>query len=167
MEKFNITERGYNPEEVNAFLDQLIGKFESMVKEIAEKNEIISVLKKERIELIKNQNNSSLEQENKKLKEKLDSYIKLEDTLNRAILMAQKTTDQMRLSANEQAEAIINESKNNANRIINEALLKAEKTRYEADMLRRNLVVYKKRLKGVLETQMDLIDDIEKIEIDF
>lgn len=24
MEKFNITERGYNPEEVNAFLDQLI-----------------------------------------------------------------------------------------------------------------------------------------------
>ena len=109
MEKFNITERGYNPEEVNAFLDQLIGKFESMVKEIAEKNEIISVLKKERIELIKNQNNSSLEQENKKLKEKLDSYIKLEDTLNRAILMAQKTADQMRLSANEQAEAIINE----------------------------------------------------------
>lgn len=167
MEKFNITERGYNPEEVNAFLDQLIGKFESMVKEIAEKNEIISVLKKERIELIKNQNNSSLEQENKKLKEKLDSYIKLEDTLNRAILMAQKTADQMRLSANEQAEAIINESKNNANRIINEALLKAEKTRYEADMLRRNLVVYKKRLKGVLETQIDLIDDIEKIEIDF
>ena len=167
MEKFNITERGYNPEEVNAFLDQLIGKFESMVKEIAEKNEIISVLKKERIERIKNQNNSSLEQENKKLKEKLDSYIKLEDTLNRAILMAQKTADQMRLSANEQAEAIINESKNNANRIINEALLKAEKTRYEADMLRRNLVVYKKRLKGVLETQMDLIDDIEKIEIDF
>ena len=167
MEKFNITERGYNPEEVNAFLDQLIGKFESMVKEIAEKNEIISVLKKERIELIKNQNNSSLEQENKKLKEKLDSYIKLEDTLNRAILMAQKTADQMRLSANEQAEAIINESKNNANRIIHEALLKAEKTRYEADMLRRNLVVYKKRLKGVLETQMDLIDDIEKIEIDF
>ena len=167
MEKFNITERGYNPEEVNAFLDQLIGKFESMVKEIAEKNEIISVLKKERIELIKNQNNSSLEQENKKLKEKLDSYIKLEDTLNRAILMAQKTADQMRLSANEQAEAIINESKNNANRIINEALLKAEKTRYEADMLRRNLVVYKKRFKGVLETQMDLIDDIEKIEIDF
>ena len=167
MEKFNITERGYNPEEVNAFLDQLIGKFESMVKEIAEKNEIISVLIKERIELIKNQNNSSLEQENKKLKEKLDSYIKLEDTLNRAILMAQKTADQMRLSANEQAEAIINESKNNANRIINEALLKAEKTRYEADMLRRNLVVYKKRLKGVLETQMDLIDDIEKIEIDF
>ena len=81
--------------------------------------------------------------------------------------MAQKTADQMRLSANEQAEAIINESKNNANRIINEALLKAEKTRYEADMLRRNLVVYKKRLKGVLETQMDLIDDIEKIEIDF
>ena len=55
MEKFNITERGYNPEEVNAFLDQLIGKFESMVKEIAEKNEIISVLKKERIELIKNE----------------------------------------------------------------------------------------------------------------
>lgn len=167
MEKFSITERGYNPEEVNAFLDQLIGKFESMVKEISEKNDIISALKKERIEFIKNSNNSLLEQENKKLKEKLNSYIKLEATLNNAILMSQKTADQIRLNASEQAEAIINESKNNANRIINEALLKAEKTRYEADILRRNLVVYKKRLRGVLETQMDLIDDIEKIEINF
>lgn len=167
MEKFSITERGYNPEEVNAFLDQLIGKFESMVKEISEKNDIISALKKERVELIKNSNNSLLEQENKRLKEKLNSYIKLEATLNNAILMSQKTADQIRLNASEQAEAIINESKNNANRIINEALLKAEKTRYEADILRRNLVVYKKRLRGVLETQMDLIDDIEKIEIDF
>lgn len=167
MEKFSITEHGYNPEEVNHFLDQLINKFELMVKELSEKNDMISVLKKERLELIKNSNNELLEQENKKLKEKLETYIRLEDTLNKAILMAQKTADQMRASASEQAEAIVNESKNNANRIINEALIKAEKTRYEADMLRRNLVVFKKRLKGVLETQLELVDDIEKIDVNF
>lgn len=167
MEKFSITEHGYNPEEVNRFLDQLINKFELMVKEISEKNDMISVLKKERLELIKNSNNELLEQENKKLKEKLDNYIRLEETLNKAILMAQKTADQMRVSANEQAETIVNEAKNNASRIINEALIKSEKTRYEADMLRRNLVVFKKRLKGVLDTQMELVDDIEKIDINF
>lgn len=167
MEKFSITEHGYNPVEVNNFLDQLINKFELMVKEISEKNDIISVLKKERTELIKNSNNELLEQENKKLKEKLDTYVKLEETLNKAILMAQKTADQMRASANEQAESIVTEARNNANRIINEALIKSEKTRYEADILRRNLVVFKKRLKGVLETQMDLVDDIENIEVNF
>ena len=167
MEKFSIVKHGYNPEEVNNFLDQLINKFELMVKEISEKNEMISVLKKERLELIKNSNNELLEQENKKMKEKLDHYVKLEDTLNKAILMAQKTADQMRLSAADQAEAIVNEAQNNANRIVNEALLKSEKTRYEADMVRRNLIVFKKRLKGILETQMEVVDDLEKIEINF
>lgn len=167
MEKFSITERGYNPEEVNQFLDQIIRKFEEMVKEISEKNDMISVLKKERVELIKNSNNELLEQENKRLKEKLENYVRMEETLNRAILMAQKTSDQMKASASEQAETIVNEARNNANRIVNEALLKAEKTRYETDMLRRNLVVFKRRLRGVLETQMELVDDIEKIEINY
>ena len=38
MEKFNRTLRGYDPDEVNEFLDQVIGKVEKLVSDIETKN---------------------------------------------------------------------------------------------------------------------------------
>ena len=120
MEKFNRTLRGYDPEEVNKFLDQVIKQVEDMVNDLNVKNERIKTLE-------------HFEQENKALKEKLAQYQRTEETLNRAIMMAQKTSDQMRLAANQECEAIINDAKRNASRIVNEALVRAEKTEREAN----------------------------------
>lgn len=52
----------------------------------------------------------------------------MEDTLNRAIIMAEKTSEQIKLNAHQERETITNDAKKNASRIINEALLKAEKS---------------------------------------
>ena len=41
MEKFNRTIRGYDPEEVNAFLDKVITQVEAMVNEIKQKDQEI------------------------------------------------------------------------------------------------------------------------------
>ena len=90
MERFNRTLRGYDPEEVNVFLDKVIGKVETMVSELKKKDEIIAE-KNKQIESY-----SNLIDENKNLKEKLAQYERIEGTLNRAIIMAQKTSDQMR-----------------------------------------------------------------------
>ena len=38
MEKFNRTLRGYDPEEVNAFLDKIITQVESMISEMNQKD---------------------------------------------------------------------------------------------------------------------------------
>lgn len=165
MEKFSIVKEGYDPTEVNSFLDKLITRFEEMVGEISVKNNTISTLRKEKIELLNSHNNKDLENENKDLKQRLEQYKNMEETLNRAILMAQKTSDQMRSAAREEAGVIVSEAKNNANRIVNDALIKCEKVQNETDVLRRNLVVFKRRLRGVIETQLELVDDIEKIEI--
>lgn len=165
MEKFNIVNNGYSIDEVNSFLDKLITRFEEMIREISDKNNTISALKKEKLELLKNNDTRALELENQNLRIKLEQYKNMEETLNKAILMAQKTSDQMRSSAHEDANVIINEAKNNANRIVNDALIKCEKIQSETDLLRRNLVVFKKRLRGVLETQLELVDDIDKVEI--
>ena len=122
MERFNRTLRGYDPDEVNVFLDKVIGKVETMVSELKKKDEIIAE-KNKKIESF-----SNLIDENKNLKEKLAQYERIEGTLNRAIMMAQKTSDQMRLAASKESELVIEEAKKNANRIVNEALLRAEKT---------------------------------------
>lgn len=151
MEKFTRTLRGYDPDEVNHFIDQVISQVEIMVNDIKSKNKKIAEL-------------SSLEEENAKLKEKLATYERMEGTLNRAILMAEKTSEQIKLSAHQESETIINDAKRNANRIVNDALLRAEKTEMEADMLRRNITIFKRKLKSIIEAQLDMVNDIEKID---
>lgn len=151
MEKFNRALRGYDPEEVNAFLDQVITQVEKMIAEGKEKDKKIYELQ-------------HFEQENIHLKEKLEQYERMESTLNKAIIMAQKTSEQIKVSAIKESETLIEDAKTNASRIVNEALLRAEKTEMEANMLRRNINVFKRRLKDIIQSQMDAINDIEKVD---
>ena len=88
----------------------------------------------------------------------------MESTLNKAIIMAQKTSEQIKVSAIKESETLIDDAKTNASRIVNEALLRAEKTEMEANMLRRNINVFKRRLKDIIQSQMDAINDIEKVD---
>ena len=151
MEKFNRTLRGYDPEEVNNFLDKVISQVEVMVNEIKEKDTRISELE-------------SFEIENRNLKEKLEQYERMEATVNKAIVMAQKTGDQMKLSAQKESDAIIENAKNNANRIINDALIRAEKTENEAALLKRNVVIFKKRIRDIVEAQLQVVNEMDEIE---
>lgn len=149
MEKFNRALRGYDPDEVNQFLDKIISQVEDMVNE---NNKCL-----EKLEL--------LEQENDTLKEKLDHFQNIEGTLNRAIMMAQKTTDQMKINAHKEADMVLEEAKKNANRIVNEALIRAEKTENEANNLTKNIYIFKRRLKNIIEAQLEMVNDIDKIEL--
>ena len=151
VEKFNRTLRGYDPVEVYRFLDQVISQVEGLIKELKVKNTRIAELE-------------AIEQENKRLRQKIEQYEKTEETLNRAIIMAQKTSDQMRMSARQESEAMINEARQNANRIVNDALLKAERAQDEADMLKRNVTIFKRRLRDIVEAQLEVVEDIEKID---
>ncbi len=152
MEKFSRVLRGYDPDEVNSFLDKVIAKVEAMIKEIEDKDKQIASYKE-------------LEEENKKLNDKVAHFARMEDNLKRAILMSEKTSEQIKLTAYQERDIIVSDAKKNANRIVNEALLKAEEIEKETDNLRRNLIVFKRRLRENLETQLELVDDIEKIDI--
>lgn len=166
MEKFSRVLRGYDPEEVNDFLDKVIAKVEAMVKDIEEKDKKINELTKlnqddkQQISDLK-----KLEQENLNLTSKIAQFERMEENLKKAILMAEKTSEQIKLTAYQERDIIISDAKKNASRIVNEALLKAETIEKESDMLRRNMIVFKRRLKDALSTQVELIEDIEKIEI--
>ena len=87
----------------------------------------------------------------------------MENTLNKTIIMAQKTSDQIKSNAYRESEIIIDNAKKNASRIVNEALLEAEKAEVEASRIRRNIVVYKRKLKDLLQAQLSMIEDIEKV----
>lgn len=159
MEKFNRTMRGYDTDEVKAFLDQVIQKVEQMTADNKQKDMVIKNQESKIIEL------SKLVEENQKLRQKLEQYERMESTFNKAIIMAQKTSDQMRLSAHKESETILDDAKKNANRIVNEALLKAEKIELESNMLARNIRVFKKKVRDIIETQLEAVSDLDKIEM--
>jgi len=152
MEKFNRTLRGYDPEEVNSFLDQIINRVEQMVIDIDNKDEEIKNLK------------AQLD-ETSKLREKLEQYERMEDTLNRAIMMAQKTSDQLKIAAHRESEILLDDAKKNANRIVNEALMRAEKIENDSMTLKRNVNIFKRRLKDIVESQLEVIEEIDKVEL--
>ncbi len=159
MEKFTRTIRGYDPDEVNEFLDQVIKKVEKMVADIDTKNKLI-IEKNEKIKFLQ-----SKYDESSALKEKLAQYEKMESTLNQAIIMAQKTSDQLKTAAYKERDIILDDAKKNASRIVNDALMKAEKIENDADVMKRNINVLKRRLKNIIESQLEIIDDIDKLDM--
>ena len=152
MEKFSIVKRGYDPEEVNKFLDNVIAKVDAMVKEDKEKSCKIAEL-------------SRLEKENEALRDKIARYEKMEGTLQKAIVMAEKTSEQIKYNAHHESEAILEDAKGKANRIINEALLKAEKAENEANMLKRNINIFKRRIKDIINAQIEVVDEMDEVEL--
>lgn len=143
MEKFSTSKDGYNKEEVNKFVNDVVTEVESMLNKMKQKDKEISELTKS-----------------------LEKYDNLKLVLNKTILMAEDSSNQMKKLAKEEADNLINDAKKNASRIVNEALMQAEKTELESIRLKRNIITFKKKLKVLLEQQIDLADEIDKIDLD-
>ena len=92
-----------------------------------------------------------------RLKDELDYYKNNEDNINQRINIDNQPV--------KESDEIINKAKDNANKIINDALEKAEQLERDSQRLRRNILLYKDNLKNVLEEQYNLIDDLDKIQI--
>ena len=143
LEKFSYETNGYNRDEVNKFINDVIVQTEN----------IVSRCKKQRDEI-------------ESLKKELEHYKNLEKSLNMAILKAEETGDNIKRMARNEAEMIIGDAKGNASRIVNESLLRAEKIENRADILERNLKIFKRKLRIIVEQQMAVVDEIEVLELD-
>lgn len=154
MQKFSRTLHGYNPDEVNDFLDEVISKVEKMIESNRQKNEEILLLK----------NELAKREDMKDTIEKAKKFDELETTLNKAIVMAENTGEHIRRVAKQERDLILEEARKNASIIINDALVRSEKIEYEASLLRKNIIMFKRKLRNNLEEQLKMIDDIEVIE---
>lgn len=159
MRKFNYSPNGYNPDEVNAFLDDVIKQVERIIESNKQKEEVINSLRKEINEL----NKVKLDEQTITKAKKFDE---LQDTLNDAINVAKSTGEHMRMVAKQERNLILQEARQNADAILNDAITKSSKIQFEANMLRKNIISFKRRLKVSLEEQIKLVDDIEVIDVE-
>ena len=159
MDSNSKTFKNYSPEEVDHFLEQIIVQVEKMIEDNKTKNREIAI-RDAKIEQL-----TKLVANQQHMQEKLAQYERMESTLQNAIIMAQRTSDQIKSTAHRESEIILEDAKRNASRIINESLLKAEKADMEAEMLKRNVNIFKRKLRGIIEAQLEMVDDIEKVEM--
>lgn len=101
------------------------------------------------------------------LEEKLSHFSSIETTLNKSILIAQETAEDVKRSADKEAKLIIKEAEKNADRIINESLSKSRKITLEIEELKKQASVYRTRFRMLLEAQLEMLntddwDDLSK-----
>ncbi|PYZ93223.1 septum formation initiator [Salipaludibacillus keqinensis] len=126
--------RGYDEDEVNEFLDQIIKDYEMVIRE-----------KKELYDRVQ------------ELEDKLTHFSNIETTLNKSILVAQETAEDVKRNADKEAKLIIKESEKNADRIVNEALGKSRKVALEIEELKKQASVYRTRFRMLLEAQLEML----------
>ncbi|CAM2826232.1 DivIVA domain-containing protein [Paenibacillus sediminis] len=145
--EFSRRIRGYDEDEVNEFLDQVIKDYESVIRENKElHNQLIAI------------------------QEKLDHFANIEDTLSKTIIVAQEAADEVKNNAKKEAQLIIKESEKNADRIINEALSKSRRIAMEVEELKKQASIYRTRFRTLVEAQLELLNQdgwetLEKTEV--
>ena len=143
MKKFSKEFNGYNKAEVNQFLTDVITETEKMLTKLErQQNEIIT------------------------LKKQIIHYQDIERSLNLALSNAESVGENIRRVASSDAKLIIDDAKRNANRIVNDALIRSEKIEHKTLQAERNLRIFKRKLKSIVEQQLEIVEEIEVLEVE-
>lgn len=126
--------RGYDEDEVNEFLDQIIKDYELYIRE-----------------------NKDLQNQVATLQERLDHFTNIEETLSKTIIVAQEAADEVRNNSKKEAQLILKEAEKNADRIINESLAKSRKIALEIEELKKQASIYRTRFRTLVEAQLELL----------
>lgn len=133
--EFSSKFRGYDEDDVNEFLDQIVKDYEIVIRE-----------------------KKNLEEQVTLLEEKLGHFTNIEETLNKTILVAQETAEEVKGNAMKESKLIIKEAEKNADRIINESLSKSRRISMDVEELKKQAKVFRTRLKMLVEAQLEMID---------
>lgn len=134
--EFSRRLRGYDEDEVNEFLDQVIKDYEAVIRENKELQEKVAMNE-----------------------EKIGHFSTIEETLSKTLILAQETGDEVKNNSKKEAHLIVKEAEKNADRIINEALAKSRKIAMEVEELKKQASIYRVRFRSLLEAQLELLKD--------
>lgn len=140
--EFSNKWRGYDEDEVNEFLEQVLKDYENVLEE-----------------------NKSLKAELTQTQAQISHFNSIEETLQKSILTAQEAAEDVRRNAMKESKLIVKEAEKNADRIVNEALSRAQQISVEIEDLKKQSKVFRNRFKMLIEAQLDLVstDDWEEL----
>lgn len=128
--------RGYAENEVDEFLDEVVREFE--------------VLLRERQELRLQVEESD---------QRLSRFQEIEAHLQKALVLAQQTADEVRQNAQHEAELITREAQQRAEQLIDEARTQLKLLEHDLRERRRELDVWRAKVRSLLESELALLAD--------
>jgi len=143
-QEFKRTMRGYDPEEVNAFLEMAAEEFETLHRE-----------------------KNRLEDETLKLRTQLHDYQEVERTLKQTLMNAQESMQLSRDNSKREADLTLREAELQAERIISEARKKLGELKNDLLIVRAQKDSFARRLRHLLESQLELIGVLELDDLGF
>jgi len=128
---------GYNPEEVDDFLDELVKDYEVLYRRATESQD--------RIE---------------DLNDKIEHYTAIETTLQNTLLMAQSAAEEVKSAAQKQAEQIIKRAENQAKEATIDIDQEIKIKKKELENLKKEFDVYKAKMESLLISQLELLKEV-------
>ena len=135
------TLNGYDPEEVDEFLDDLTKDYETLYKQVAE-------------------NKKEVEE----LNSKLEHYTQIESTLQSTLLLAQSASEEVKNAAQKQADQIIKESEAKAKKATEGLEKEIDDRKKELEGINKQFDVYKAKMESLLIAQLELLKEIKTDE---
>ena len=131
--------RGYNPDEVDEFLDEVVENYEELYKE-----------------------NSRLKETVTRLKDKVDHYKRLEATIQNTLLLAQNAAEQAKESSQKEADLIVNNANETAQKILDKAHSDVIGINDEYERVKEEFIKFRAKFRGFMNTQLQTFDELEK-----
>ncbi|MDI3270336.1 MAG: DivIVA domain-containing protein [Bacillota bacterium] len=143
QKEFKRSFRGYDVDEVDEFLDEVVRDFEQLLKE-----------------------NAALKMQLEEYREKVDQYKEMEDALRNAILVAQETANEVKAAARKEAELIVREAEAEAEKRRRSAREAVEKAQESLKALERQGLEFRARIRSLLEGQVEIFkrEDVWRLE---
>ncbi|SIT67751.1 DivIVA domain-containing protein [Edaphobacillus lindanitolerans] len=132
--EFGRSFRGYDEDEVNDFLEQVMKDYEAALDRTKQ-----------------------LEAQLKNEQERVTHFTTIENTLQSSILIAQEAAEEVRRNSQKEAKLIVKEAEKNADRLVNDALSKARRIAIEIEELKKQSKVFRNRFRMLVEAQLELI----------
>jgi len=130
---------GYSVEEVDDFLDEITVDYEKLYKE-----------------------NTELRAEIEKSKSDLERYKNIEQTLQNTLVIAQKTADDIKSNAQDEADNIIKNARSKMQDQVDELTKDLETRRREFTDTKKQFDIYRAKMEALLISQLELLKDMKE-----
>jgi len=137
------------------------------LKSISIKRSILDGYNKKQVNnllVLINEDYTRLVKDNEEMKSKISGmnetikhYKILEESLQHSILVAQHTSEQIKVNACEKAQLITNEAELNAQKLLSAANLEVIKTRGKYEEVKAELFTFKTKTEALLQSQLELL----------
>ena len=131
---FTQVKSGFEPKEVEDYLEQLSNEMEGQKEKKAQKEKVLE-----------------------KKKKNIKLYKDVHQSVSDALIQAKHAGEETKAAATKEAEATVAKAKAEADKIVNDGVEKARRLSFQTEDMKRQSKIFRSRFRMLVEAQLDLL----------